>query len=98
MKAKEIINLEKKLYFSGKKEWIKEWLSASNKYVIWSYVKNLRKEEQFRELADQNKLYLCLLLYYRRRKNILGRKLGFDIPGGGVWTWFIDLAFGFHCG
>lgn len=82
MNINEIIKYEKKLYFSSIKEFIKEWGFSSNKYYIWSYVKCLRKEEHYRKIAEGNKMQLLLLAYYRRKKNIIGRKLCFDIPAG----------------
>lgn len=82
MNIKYILTYEKKLYFSNNKELIKEFIFSSNKYMIWLYVKYLRKEEHYRTLIDSNMIYLPLLVFYRRKKNILGRRLGFDIPAG----------------
>lgn len=82
MDTKEIIAYEKKLYFSNPIELVTELILSTNKYMIWSYIKCLRKEEYYKTLSKKNKLYLLLLAYFRRKKNIYGRKLCFDIPGG----------------
>ena len=82
MKLKEIIHYEKKLYFSTRKEYIKERLFHSNKYKIFKWQSFLRKEEYYAEKSKANKLFLLCLIFYRRKKNKLGRILGFDIPGG----------------
>lgn len=82
MKLKEIIRYEKKLYFSTREEYIKEMLFHSNKYKIYKWQSFLRKEEHYAEKSKVNKFFLLCLIFYRRKKNRLGRMLGFDIPGG----------------
>jgi len=69
----DILKKEKKLYFKSAKRFIHCWLTNEHEYVIWKYVKLLRKEEKSRGL---------LKYYYSRRKNKLGVKLGFTIPAG----------------
>lgn len=64
----------KSVYFKSKKNYIKCLLLCEHEYFIYRFVKMLRKEEK-----THNKF---LKMYYRRKKNILGRKLGFTIPAG----------------
>lgn len=80
MKISEILDKEYDIYFCDNKEFLKEKLLNSNKYRIWQFQKALRMEEFFKNKNGIiNKLFL---VYWRRRKNRLGRLLGFDIPGG----------------
>lgn len=62
----------KSIYFTSKKNFIKCFLLQEHEYSIYRFVKALRKEE-----FAKNGL---LKKIYRRRKNIIGRKLGFTIP------------------
>lgn len=48
-------------------------------YLIRKYVKYLRKEEYFCNTGKSPLGKLCFL-YYFRKKNVLGNKLGFKIP------------------
>lgn len=82
MSRNEIISYEFNLYFANTQEYIKERILCSNKYCIWMYIKYLRKEEYYRNKVESNKVFLLPLVFYRRKKNIIGRKLCFDIPGG----------------
>ncbi|TDS13786.1 serine O-acetyltransferase [Sphingobacterium paludis] len=60
------------------KGYIMDWLLKSEQYWLRSFVRALRKEEYY-TFYKPNKL---LKYYYARRKNSLGRKLGFFIPAG----------------
>lgn len=82
MKKEEILAYEKKKYFSTNKQYLKEMLFNSDTYIIWKYQKTLRNEEHYAFKSKSNIFYLLLLLFYRRKKNKIGRKLGFDIPCG----------------
>ena len=70
----EVLKYEKTLYFKDKKHCIQSWLPQYHNYLIWKYICYLRNEE-----ATKNK---ALKYWYRRRKNILGTKLGFLIYEG----------------
>lgn len=65
---KEIIAYEKKLYFRDWKHYLISRLTHEDNYLLWKYVYYLRREE-----GAGNKL---AALYFRRRKNDLGAKLG----------------------
>ncbi len=69
-----VIAYEKKLYFSGKKDYLISMLTHEDNYLIWKYLYFLRREE-----AASNKL-TCY--FWRRRKNNLGAKLGIIIYAG----------------
>ena len=64
----------KSIYFTSRKNYIKSFLLREHEWYIYKFQKLLRKEEKA-------KLYL-IKMYYRCRKNMLGRKLGFTIPAG----------------
>lgn len=46
-------------------------------YYIYVYLKYLRKEEYFRNTCNNNKFKILLALHYERRRNKLGKSLGF---------------------
>jgi len=60
------------------KGYVMDWLLKSEQYWLRSFVKALRKEEYY-TFNEPNKF---LKYYYSRKKNSLGRKLGFFIPAG----------------
>ena len=60
------------------KSYLLDYLLQTEQYWIGKYVRTLRKEE-FYTFYRKNKL---LRYYYFRKKNILGRKLGFFIGAG----------------
>ena len=64
----------KKIYFMSNKNFWKCLLLREHEYYVYQFVKKLRKEE-----SSQNRF---VKYYYRRKKNKLGRKLGFTIPAG----------------
>lgn len=82
MNVDEIIKYEYNLYFPSVKQYIKEKLLDSDTYRIYKWQVALRKEEYYLALQKHNNLFLPLVFFYRRRKNKLGRALGFDIPAG----------------
>ena len=84
MNVNEIIKYEYNLYFPAAKPYIKEKLLDSDTYKIYKWQVALRKEEYYLELQKNNKFFLPLAFFYRRRKNKLGRALGFDIPAGTI--------------
>ena len=60
------------------KGYILDWLLKTEQYWLRRFMRNLRKEEYY-TFHRPNKL---LKYYYQRKKNRLGRKLGFFIPAG----------------
>lgn len=79
MKLKTYINADRMEYFPFfSKGNLMDWLLKSEQYWLRAYVKALRKEE-FYTYHKSNRL---LKYYHQRRKNILGRKLGFFISAG----------------
>lgn len=68
------------------KQTLRVWIFREHEWTIWRYQKYLRKEEYY----FINKNYF-LSAYYRRKKNILGEKLGFTIHkfvfGSGLHIW-----------
>ncbi|WP_417940017.1 serine O-acetyltransferase [Flavobacterium sp. RS13.1] len=88
MTYSEYIQKDKEQYpfLFSKKEWLKKLLFREHEYIIWKYIKLLRKEEYYH--AKGNMLFSA---YYRRRKNLLGERLGFTIPknvfGEGLLIW-----------
>lgn len=60
------------------KEAVMDWILQSEQYWIRSFLKALRSEEYYTFISP-NKL---LKLYYLRKKNRLGLRLGYFIPAG----------------
>lgn len=60
------------------KGWIMDWLLQSEQYHLRKYVRMLRSEEYFTSVRP------CRLrrMWYARKKNVLGSRLGFFIPAG----------------
>lgn len=75
----EWLDYERKLYFPNmtKKEIAKRYIQSSEEICIWRYQKALRKTEYF--YNNKNGLNTLLYLYYLRKKNKLGVKLGIFI-------------------
>ena len=69
-----VIEYEKKLYFTGKLNYLTSMVTHEDNYLIWKYMYFLRREE-----AASNKL---TQYFWRRRKNDLGAKLGIIINAG----------------
>ena len=84
VQLKQCLDYEKKIYFKDYKEYI-EYASAKEPiYYIWRYIYCLRYTEYYHHkyniLRGPYK-YTCMLLwmYFRRKKNRLGLKLGIEI-------------------
>ena len=74
---KEVIAEEKKFYLSPKMKW--EWiLTSDNSVEIFKYLKSLRKAE-YHYNNRKNIIHKLFYFFSRRRKNILGRKLGIEM-------------------
>lgn len=79
MNFRNYINADRMDYYPKlSKEYFVDWILKTEQYWLRRYIKCLRKEEYY-TFHRPNKL---LKYYYQRKKNILGRKLGFFIPGG----------------
>lgn len=66
-------------YANSKREQLIEWILNDPIYYIAKYIRLLRKEEYYFNTST-NKWETFLYLFYLRRKNSLGNKLGFKIP------------------
>ncbi|MFP9112557.1 serine acetyltransferase [Flavobacterium sp. RHBU_3] len=77
MTFKEYIQKDREKYefLHSRKQRLMKMIFREHEYVIWKFVVLLRKEEFY-----FNKGNMLLSGYYRRRKNILGERLGFTIP------------------
>lgn len=76
---KEYLEYEKNIYipkeFGKKLEYI---LVKEKRLVIWRYIKLLRKTEYWYN-KNKNLFRNFMYVYYRRKKNIMGNKLGIEI-------------------
>ena len=76
---KEYIHADRMDYYPFlSKGFLMDYLLKTEQFWLRKFVKNLRKEEYY-SFYKPNKL---LKYYYQRKKNILGRKLGFFIAAG----------------
>ncbi|SDN05440.1 DapH/DapD/GlmU-related protein [Bacillus sp. OK048] len=74
---KKILKMEKSSYL--KKGVIPQVVVNSKNATIYRFQKYLRCEEYHFNAGD-SLYHKVMLLYYKRKKNRLGQKLGFDIP------------------
>jgi serine O-acetyltransferase len=74
---KKCLTIEKKLYLP--EGGTKAWIAYSKDYWIFKYQKYLRKEEFYGNNLNSLTNKLCYI-WFKRKKNVLGQKLGFDIP------------------
>lgn len=74
---KETLKEEKAFYLpsSSKTEWV---LTSDNRYVVFRYVKYLRRTE-YHYNNRKKLLHKILYVFYRRKKNKLGRQLGLEM-------------------
>lgn len=70
------IKYEKENYFPNSKEYLIAFLLRQNRYFIWKYQKLTRKIEA---ISRSN---VILYSFYNFRKNILGYRLGIELPNG----------------
>lgn len=76
---KRIVALERCLYFKSNKKLFEAVLVKDKDWRLFCFQKYLRYSE-YHYNSKQNSLFHRLLyIYYRRRKNILGLKLGIEI-------------------
>lgn len=78
---KEYLKIEKALYIPKKysKYDILSLLKKDLKNYRWKYVKSLRFSEYYYSKCKRNIFYLMMYIYWSRKKNLIGRKLGVDI-------------------
>ena len=69
-----VLAYEKKLYFTGKKDYLTAMVTHEDNYLIWKYMTFLRREE-----AARSKL---TAYFWRWKKNNLGSRLGLQIYAG----------------
>ena len=69
-----VLAYEKKLYFTGKKDYLTAMVTHEDNYLIWKYMTFLRREE-----AARGKF---TAYFWRRKKNNLGSRLGLQIYAG----------------
>ncbi len=80
MNIKAFLAKDSRIYYPRflSKEWLLDLILQSEQYWIRRFMIALRKEEYYSYIKPSK----FLKYYYQRRKNILGRKLGFFIPAG----------------
>ena len=61
------------------RERVIQWFSATPVCALRQYLSYLRRQEYYMNTAGNNKLKRILSLYYERRKNRLGMRLGIEI-------------------
>ncbi len=77
---KEYLKKDMSFYYAQRKsERFMYWLVNDPVYSIAKYIRLLRKEEYYANVKN-GKMSTLLYLYYLKRKNSLGNKLGFMIP------------------
>ena len=82
MYRKEIINtilVEKNIYRITLKRRIWGWITLDSQYRIWRWLYNSRKADYYSQFYNKSFLYKVKTLYYLRKKNHYGEKLGLDI-------------------
>ncbi len=68
-------------YFNNRSKKAKFFMkiTSHSEYKVAQFTKFLRKQEYYGNTANGNKFKIFLHLYYEKRKNVLGNKLGFLI-------------------
>lgn len=94
MKKKEfkwLLKNEKCMYFASKKEYLKSFLSYSEKYFIWKFQYNLRKAEFY--YSKNGIISKVLFARHIRKKNIYGNKMNLII-GVNTVNWGMRICHG----
>lgn len=77
---KEYLSAEKQLYvYSSFKDRVLEYVTNMPDIKLWQYMKLLRRTEYHYNKRHGNIYHSLMYLFVRRRKNILGYKLGIEI-------------------
>lgn len=89
-----IIRLERGLYFKSRKKLAEAVLVRDKDWLIYKFQKNLRFSEYHYNNKYKSIVHQLLYIYYRRKKNVLGVKLGIEI-----WENSFDEGLRiWHCG
>ncbi|WP_288230178.1 serine O-acetyltransferase [uncultured Faecalicoccus sp.] len=75
---KETIMYEKPLYPNS----LFDYLTNNQRVYNWKFIKLLRYTEYFHNNIHRGILYKILYVFYRRKKNTLGVKIGVEIDAG----------------
>lgn len=75
----KVLEIEKSLYFSTSKKYIECRIVQDKDWFIFKFQKFLRKSEYHFNNKNNSFIHKLFYAYYRRRKNILGTKLGIEI-------------------
>ena len=78
-KYRKVVKYEYSKYFTSKKDYLKNFFLNNSNYVIWNYQKILRKTELYYNISRKNRIYFPIYIYYKRKKERLGNKLGLSI-------------------
>ena len=89
-----IIKREQKKYFNDYKDYIKNFLLSTDDYHIWNFQKSLRKSEIYKIKSKDSYIYKLLFLLAKRKRIILGRRIGITISEG-VFDEGLRI---YHCG
>lgn len=71
-----IIKKEKELYLPNSA--LKPWIITSKDWTIYRWQRHLRWEEHYDN--SKNIIGKILFVYHKKMKNIIGQRLGFDVP------------------
>lgn len=75
---KKVLKYEKNLYFKNQNKWL-SYVTGDVVTRIYRYMVLLRKTEYYHNVSNEKKICKLLYLIYRRRKNVLGIKLGLEM-------------------
>lgn len=91
---RDVLNYEKNIYCANrysKHDYIRKQILGDPFVKIWKFIKLLRNTEYHYNNRNKNVFHLMLWIYYGRKKNKLGTKLGLEIPentfGKGLLIW-----------
>jgi len=75
---KRTLAIERQIYLSSSLKYrIMDYIKSSEKVVIWRFVKVLRKSGYYNANRNKSVFHYILSIYYRRKQNIMGCRLGF---------------------
>lgn len=76
VELKSTLKFEKKLYWE-KYSRLEDYITSNNRIKIYRFLCLLRKTEYHRN--NDGLIHKALYVFYKRRKNVLGRKLGIEM-------------------
>lgn len=74
----KVLKLEKAMYFKDM-SYFESFVTSDQSYYVYKFIRYLRKTEYYHNLSKTNRLFKIGYLFFRRKKNILGLKLGIEI-------------------